>query len=149
MGKPRPINEIAAEAKEVASGLGISATGKYEKRGNTWYFEITNGTEYKWRTLGDLKKIKNHFNRSTLDQQIIEVAKIAQNMGLSFTGQHNHLAGKVRKFELSNGEESRWSALGNLRAGKNPFTVATLEQQLTEAKEHAKRLGLQLTGKVS
>ncbi len=146
MGKPRPINEIAAEAKEVASRLGIGATGKYEKRGDAWYFEITNGTEYKWRTLGDLKKITNHFNRSTLDQQIIEVAKIAQNMGLSFTGKHNHLAGNARKFEISNGEESRWSALGNLRAGKNPFTVATLVQQLTEAKEYAKKLGLQLTG---
>jgi predicted GIY-YIG superfamily endonuclease len=147
MGKPRPIDEIASEAKEVASGLGISATGKYEKRGDTWYFEITNGTEYKWRTLGDLKKIKNHFNRSTLEQQIIEVAKIAQNMGLSYTGKHNHLSGNARKFELSNNQETRWSALCNLRAGKNPFTVATLDQQLIEAREHAKKLNLTLTGK--
>lgn len=147
MGKPRPIEEIAAEANEVASRLGIKATGQYEKRSNAWYFEITNGVEYKWRTLGDLKKIKNHFNRSSLDEQIIEVAKIAQQMGFSFTGEHNHLAGNARKFEISNGQSTRWSTLGNLRAGKNPFAVATLEQQLAEAKEYAKKLDLHLTAK--
>jgi len=147
MGKPRPINEIATEAKELASKLGISATGKYEKRGSVWYFEITNGAEYKWRTLGDLKKIKSHFNRSSLDQQAIEVAKIAKNMGLSYTGQYNQLAGNARKFELSNNQETRWSALSNLRAGKNPFTVATLEQQLLEAEGYAMNLDLRLTGK--
>jgi len=146
MGKPRSIEEIAAEANEVASRLGIRATGQYEKRGNAWYFEFTNGSEYKWRTLGDLKKIRNHFNRSTFDQQLIEAANLSHRMGLSFTGEHNHLAGNARKFELSNGHESKWSTLGNLRAGKNPFAVVTLEQQLAEAKEYAKKLDLQVTG---
>ena len=86
MGKLSPIKEIAAEAKEVASRLGINATGKYEKRSNAWYFEITNGAEYKWRTLDNLKKIKNHFNRSSFEQQLDEVSAIAKSMGLEFTG---------------------------------------------------------------
>ena len=149
MGKPRPIEEIAAEAKEIASRLGISATGKYEKRSRVWFFEITNGSEYKWRTLGHLKRNKNHFNRSTIDQQISEVASIAEKMALSFSGQYNKIAGDARKFELTNGQESRWSSLGNLRAGKNPFSVATLAEQLIEAKQYAKNLGLELTGNSS
>lgn len=146
MGKPRSIEEIAAEAKEVASRLGIAPTGKYEKRSNVWYFEITNGSEYKWRTLGDLKKVKNHFNRSTLEQQLAEVSAISKNMGLEFTGKQNNLPGNGRKFELTLNGESKWSSLGNLRAGKNPFSVASPEQQLIEANEYANRIGLHLTG---
>jgi len=146
MGKLRPIEEIAAEAKTVAAGLGIAATGKYEKRKNIWFFEITNGTEYKWRSLGALKKVKDHFNRSTFEEQILEVTKLVESMGFSYTGQHNNLSGGKRKFEITDGVNTRWASLNNLRAGKNPFRVATVEEQFIEAKKYANALGLNMTG---
>ncbi len=147
MGFPRPIDVILNEAKEIALGLGIDITGNYKKDKNVWYFEITNSIEKKWRSLGALKRVKNHFNRSTINEQLLEVKALAISLGLVCTGNINGESGNKRKFELSNGLEFRWSVLSNLRSGKNPFSVKNSVEQFDEAIIYANKLELNLTGK--
>lgn len=148
MGLPKPIDELLREAKDVALSLGIDITSNYKKDKNIWFFEITNGIEKKWRSLGALKRVKNHFNRSTINEQLLEAKDLAISLGLVCTGNINGESGNKRKFELTNGLDYRWSTLSNLRNGKNPFNVKNSVEQMDEAIHYVYKLELSLTGKI-
>jgi hypothetical protein len=82
-------------------------------------------------------------------EELIKRAKIAaQKLGLEATGNHRKEPNQKRQFEIKNpaNGEIKWSRLGHLEFGSNPWGVPTIDDQLNRVKQLAKKLGLEATG---
>ena len=85
-------------------------------------------------------------NTTTLEEQIVNVKKYAKALGLAASGKWSSEPGKDRKFEIINGKDKAFTTCANIKAGKNPFRVISIEHQLKEVTQFAKKLGLIATG---
>ena len=81
-------------------------------------------------------------------EELIERSKIAaQKLGLEATGKHRKVPNQKRQFEIRNPAtgEIKWSRLGHLESGSNPWGVPTVDDQLDRVKQYANQLGLEAT----
>jgi len=86
--------------------------------------------------------------RDSIDE-LIERSKIAaQKLGLEATGKHRKEPNQKRQFEIRNPVtgEIKWSRLGHLESGSNPWGVPTIDDQLDRVMQYANQLGLEATG---
>jgi len=142
--------DLQKEVKELAAKHGGIFTGNTKpyirpggETGPTLY-EVSNKDQQIWVSISTLKKSKDLF-RNTFTKQMKEVEQLAMKIGAVATGNNKKIsAGKYYKttFELVKDGRVRWSNLGNLRAGFDPFQVRNLLEVTTKAEDVAREMGL-------
>lgn len=96
-----------------------------------------------------LNRVVAMSKKDSIDQ-LVERAKLAASkLGIIATGQHRKELNSKRQFEVHHPkkDEYRWSRLGHLESGTNPWTLASVVEQLAKAKSSALTLGLKATGR--
>ena len=87
-------------------------------------------------------------SRDSIDELIKRSKMAAQKLGLEATGKHRKEPNQKRQFEIKNPAtgEIKWSRLGHLEFGSNPWGVPTIDDQLDRVRRYASELGLEATG---
>jgi ribosome assembly protein YihI (activator of Der GTPase) len=87
-------------------------------------------------------------SRDSIEELIKRSKLAAQKLGLEATGKHRKEPNQKRQFEIKNPVtgEVKWSRLGHLEFGSNPWGVPTIDDKLDRVKRYANELGLEATG---
>ena len=135
------INEQVVAVKLYAAKLGAVYV-RYEKINNTNHFWLSKpGYEDRLTPLGSLKFGYNPFNMATIFEQETRVKEFAHNWGSTYENEYEKREGQYY-FKLSKpGFDCRWTSLGGLDAGNNPFGRPTIGEQEVEARMLATSIG--------
>ena len=141
------LTEQEEEIVKHATDMGFTYTGEYKKGDKYNYFKLAKtGFEDRWSTTSQLKDGKNPFNQATIAEQEKEATMLAASMGATYTGEWEK-QGAANCFKLAKtGFEDRWTILGSLRSGCDPFNQATLAEQEAEVVKYATDIGATYTG---
>jgi len=87
-------------------------------------------------------------SRDSIDELIKRSKIAALKLGLEATGKHRKEPNQKRQFEIKNPAtgQIKWSRLGHLEFGSNPWGVPTIDDQLDRVRRYANELGLEATG---
>jgi len=126
------IEEQCQSAAQFSKEIGLIFTGNNEKRQGHQYFEVTNGKDFRWTTLGGLRKHSNPFKDGGFDglkPGIFYILKIKLNEQLYVGyGITNQAKGRfeTHKYELKKaGGEILERIVYQFQIGKNANNLET------------------------